>query len=104
MALELSSRYLDDYLTGDRYFNAKYPTQNLDRARNQIALAKDMDKKMAQMMAIVKETAKRLELWKTALRLINPLTDALLKSAPLLFLHPSPPTEERSWRMRECVS
>ena len=59
MALELSSRYLDDYLTGDRYFTAKYPTQNLDRARNQIALAKDMDRKMAQMQAIVKETAKR---------------------------------------------
>ena len=59
MALELSSRYLDDYLTGDRYFTAKYPTQNLDRARNQIALAKDMDKKMAQMKAIVKEIAKR---------------------------------------------
>ncbi len=59
MALELSSRYLDDYLTGDRYFGTKYPTQKLDRARNQIALAKDMDRKMAQMQAIVKETAKR---------------------------------------------
>lgn len=59
MALELSSRYLDDYLTGDRYFSVKYPTQNLDRARNQIALAKDMDRKMAQMKDIVKETAKR---------------------------------------------
>lgn len=54
MALELSSRYLDDYLTGDRYFTVKYPTQNLDRARNQIALAKDMDRKMDQMNAIVK--------------------------------------------------
>lgn len=55
MALELSSRYLDDYLTGDRYFKSNYPTQNLDRARNQIALAKDMDRKMAQMQAIVRD-------------------------------------------------
>ncbi len=55
MALELSSRYLDDYLTGDRYFGTKYPTQNLDRARNQIALAKDMDRKMTRMQEIVRE-------------------------------------------------
>ena len=59
MALELSSRYLDDYLIGNRYFKVKYQTQNLDRARNLIALAKDMDRKMDKMRAIVKETAKR---------------------------------------------
>jgi Ser/Thr protein kinase RdoA (MazF antagonist) len=57
MALELSSRYLDDYLTGNRYFKASYPTQNLDRARNQIALAKDMDRLMPQMEQIVREIA-----------------------------------------------
>lgn len=55
MALELASRYLDDYLTGDRYFKAKYPSQNLDRARNLIALAKDMNRKMDRLDAIVKE-------------------------------------------------
>ncbi|MBR2281649.1 MAG: aminoglycoside phosphotransferase family protein, partial [Spirochaetales bacterium] len=55
MALELASRYIDDYLTGDRYFKAKYPTQNLDRARNLIALAKDMDRNMDRMKAIVGE-------------------------------------------------
>ncbi|MCQ2770541.1 MAG: 30S ribosomal protein S12 methylthiotransferase RimO, partial [Clostridia bacterium] len=42
MTLELASRYLTDYLSGDKYFKAKYPTQNLDRAKNLIALAKDM--------------------------------------------------------------
>lgn len=49
MTLELASRYVDDFLTGDLYFKAKYPTQNLDRARNLIALAKDMDANMALM-------------------------------------------------------
>lgn len=53
MTLELASRYVDDYLTGDRYFKAKYPTQNLDRARNLIALAKDMDRNMDRMKAII---------------------------------------------------
>lgn len=59
MTLELASRYLDDYLTGDKYFNAKYETQNLDRARNLIALAKSMDGHMAEMKAIVQEIVGR---------------------------------------------
>ena len=49
MTLELATRYVDDFLTGDLYFRAKYPTQNLDRARNLIALARDMDANMAAM-------------------------------------------------------
>lgn len=56
MTLELASRYLDDYLTGDNYFKVKYETQNLDRARNLIALAKSMDNLMDQMRQILKET------------------------------------------------
>ena len=55
MTLELASRYLDDYLTGDKYFKAKYETQNLDRARNLIALAKSMDSHMPEMRQIVDE-------------------------------------------------
>ena len=58
MTLELASRYLDDYLTGDKYFSAKYQTQNLDRARNLIALARSMDSQMDQMRAIVDEIVK----------------------------------------------
>lgn len=53
ITLELASRYLNDYLTGDYYFHAAYPTQNLDRARNLIALAKDMHKSMPQMQSII---------------------------------------------------
>ena len=55
MTLELASRYLDDYLTGDKYFKAKYDTQNLDRARNLIALAKSMDSKMPEMRKVIQE-------------------------------------------------
>ncbi len=55
MTLELASRYTDDFLTGDKYFKAKYPTQNLDRARNLIALAKDMDKNLPKMREIINQ-------------------------------------------------
>ena len=55
MTLELASRYLDDYLTGDKYFKAKYGEQNLNRARNLIALAKSMDSRMDEMRKTIKE-------------------------------------------------
>ena len=55
MTLELASRYLDDYLTGDKYFKAKYEAQNLDRARNLIALAKSMDGLMPEMRKVIEE-------------------------------------------------
>lgn len=42
ITLELTSRFLDDYITGDKYFRIDYPTQNLDRARAQLSLFKDM--------------------------------------------------------------
>ncbi|MBQ6672778.1 MAG: aminoglycoside phosphotransferase family protein [Spirochaetales bacterium] len=53
MALEQSARYLTDYLSGDTYFRTSYPGQNLDRARNQIAMAADMEKKMPLMRRTV---------------------------------------------------
>ena len=55
MTLELASRYLDDYLTGDKYFKAKYDTQNLNRAKNLIALAKSMDSKMPEMRQVIRD-------------------------------------------------
>ena len=51
---ELATRFLDDYLLGDRYFKVKKPNHNLIRTRCQIALAKDMQLKMSAMEAIVK--------------------------------------------------
>ena len=54
LTAELATRFLADYLDGDLYFNTKYPGHNLVRARCQIALAKDMLKKMPQMEEIVR--------------------------------------------------
>jgi len=45
MTLECGMRFLTDYLCGDVYFKTDYPLHNLDRARNQLALAADMEKK-----------------------------------------------------------
>ncbi len=55
LACELSTRFLDDYITGDKYFKIKGPKHNLVRTRCQIALAKDMQKKMDAMNAIVRD-------------------------------------------------
>lgn len=55
LTAELSARFLTDYLEGDVYFNTKYPGHNLVRTRCQIALAKDMLKKMPQMEEIVRQ-------------------------------------------------
>lgn len=54
IACELATRFLDDYINGDNYFKIHYPEHNLVRARCQIALAKDMVRKMDAMDAIVR--------------------------------------------------
>jgi hypothetical protein len=57
ITIELASRFLDDYITGDKYFKTHFPGENLVRARCQIALAKDMMAKFPQMDAIVRRIA-----------------------------------------------
>ena len=57
MTLEVATRFLKDYLDGDLYFKVKYPEHNLVRARTQIKLVADMEKKMDQMKAIVARVA-----------------------------------------------
>ena len=57
ITLELASRFLGDYLTGDKYFRIDYPEHNLVRARAQLALYKDMMVHMGDMQSIVKELA-----------------------------------------------
>ena len=59
LTAELATRFLADYLDGDLYFNIKSPDHNLVRTRCQIALAKDMLKKMDAMNAIVRDCARR---------------------------------------------
>lgn len=55
LTAELAVRFLSDYLDGDLYFKTYYPEHNLVRTRCQIALAKDMEKKMPEMDRIVRE-------------------------------------------------
>lgn len=58
MTLELAVRFLKDYLDGDLYFSKiDYPEHNLVRARSQIALAADMERKWTQMNMIVAKVA-----------------------------------------------
>ncbi len=47
-------RFLADYLEGDVYFKTHRPDENLDRARTQFALVKDMQKQRNKMDAIVR--------------------------------------------------
>ncbi len=54
LTAELATRFLADYLDGDLYFNIKSPDHNLVRTRCQIALAKDMLRKMEDMEGIVR--------------------------------------------------
>ncbi len=61
LACELSTRFLADYLLGDKYFKIKSPEHNLIRTRCQIALAKDMREKMDAMNAIVWDCARRYQ-------------------------------------------
>ena len=57
MTLEVATRFLKDYLDGDAYFKVQYPEHNLVRARTQIKLVADMEKKMDEMNAIVARVA-----------------------------------------------
>ena len=54
LTCELATRFLADYLDGDKYFKIGYPDHNLVRARNQIALAKQMERHMDEMQALVR--------------------------------------------------
>ena len=56
LTAELAVRFLDDYIRGDLYFKTRGPEHNLVRARCQIALAKDMLRKMPQMEKIVRDS------------------------------------------------
>ena len=55
ITLELASRFLGDYLAGDRYFRIEYPEQNLRRAQAQLALFQDMMRHMDDMRQIIRE-------------------------------------------------
>lgn len=47
-------RFLADHINGDTYYNIYYPGQNLDRARTQLKLLADMEKKLPQIKQILR--------------------------------------------------
>lgn len=55
MTYECGIRFLGDYIAGDKYFKISREGQNLDRARTQIKLIKDMEENMEKMKEIVEE-------------------------------------------------
>ena len=57
ITLEIGSRFLKDYLDGDKYFRIAYPEHNLIRCRTQIALCADMLKRWDEMDAVIAAVA-----------------------------------------------
>lgn len=53
ITMELAMRFLTDYLNGDTYFKIHRENHNLDRARNQLKLVRDMEEKSKEMKDIV---------------------------------------------------
>ena len=53
MTLECGIRFLTDYLEGDHYFHIARPDHNLDRARTQFTLVRQMEEVFDQMLEIV---------------------------------------------------
>ena len=53
ITFEQGMRFLGDYLQGDTYYKTHRPGQNLDRARTQLKLVADMEKKWEEMERIV---------------------------------------------------
>lgn len=55
ITIELASRFLDDYITGDKYFKCTYPKHNLVRTRCQLKLAEDIERKWDELEWIVSD-------------------------------------------------
>ena len=59
MTLECGMRFLSDYLSGDVYFKTSRPNQNLDRARTQFELVRQMEEKIDEMRKIVNKYSQK---------------------------------------------
>ena len=55
ITLELAMRFLTDHIDGDLYFKIDRVNHNLDRARNQLKLTKEIENSMDEMNEIVKK-------------------------------------------------
>lgn len=59
ITIELASRFLMDHINGDKYFAIHRPNHNLERARNQMKLVMEMEKRLDEMNAIVHRYAQQ---------------------------------------------
>lgn len=59
ITLELAIRFLNDYINGDTYFKTNYEKHNLDRARNQIALVEDIERKLDHINHFINDNYKK---------------------------------------------
>lgn len=53
ITLEQAIRFLGDYLNGDIYYKVHRPGHNLDRARAQMGMLRDMETRFADMQAVI---------------------------------------------------
>ena len=58
LTYEVVLRFLGDYLNGDTYFQVHRDKHNLERARTQLTLTLDIEKKLPEMAEIVKKYVK----------------------------------------------
>ncbi len=71
-------RFLMDHIDGDTYYTIDYPGQNLDRSRTQLTLLADMERKLPQIVRILRgiygdlglaaesDEGKIISMWRTA--------------------------------------
>ncbi len=62
ITVEDGIRFLMDHIDGDTYYTICYPGQNLDRARTQLKLVEDMEKKLPEIKKILRDIYKELGL------------------------------------------
>lgn len=61
ITIELAARFIDDYITGDRYFRCTYPKHNLVRTHCQLKLAEDIERKWDELEWIVKDIIEKMK-------------------------------------------
>lgn len=54
ITLEIGTRFLTDYLNGDKYFKIKRANHNLERCRSQLKLVSSIEEQMNDMMNLLK--------------------------------------------------
>ena len=60
MGIELSMRFLEDYLRGDVYFRVHNDDDNLTRARTQLTLSKDIFNNLDALNKMTKEIIEKI--------------------------------------------